>query len=369
MPFERPQIVEIKRRIEADLDGRVVSGDPRLRRELIRVLSQMEAGVAHGLYGSIDWLARNLLPNTQDEAILQIWALVYRVPRLDPTPASGPVTFTGSEGATVPAGTVMQSDAGVQYTLREDATVSGSTAEGEVDAQQTGPEGNQAEGATLALLAPVPGIDSQVTVGDGGLVGGAVLETVAAWSDRLLQRIQKPPVGGARHDYERWAREAHPAVTHAWVTAHEGGRLGVVVVRIATYDDPAGDLPASNSPLLNTVYQYIDERRPVAGGLDVFAPVPQPVNMTLAIKPDTVAVRQAAEEALAELFRREARPGAYQAGQGQLQGTIPLTHVAEALSLVTDEEDHQIQAIDSLAPASAGHMLVLGQITWGAWQS
>lgn len=369
MPFERPQILEIKRRIEADLDSRVLSGDPRLRRELIRVLGQMEAGVAHGLYGSIDWLANNLLPNTQDESILGIWAAVYRVPRLDPTTASGPVIFTGTDGATVPAGTVLQSGTGVQYTLQADAVVAAGIAQGAVDAQITGTDGNQVEGALLSLLAPIANINSEVTVGTGGLVGGAALESVSAWSDRMLQRIQKPPVGGARHDYERWAREAHPSVTHAWINAHEGGRRGVVVVRIATYGDAAGDLPAANSPLLNTVYQYIDERRPVAGGLDVFAPVPQPVNMTLAIKPDTVAVRAAAETALEELFRREARPGAYQAGQGQLLGTIPLTHVGEALSLVTDEEDHQIQAIDSLAPATAGHMLVLGDITWGAWQS
>lgn len=368
MPFDRPTLIQLAERIQGDIDGRLPGTDPRLREGLLRVVARMEAGVVHGLYGSLDWLAINLLPNTKDETILALWAEVYGVPRLAATAAGGPVALTGDVGAVVPAGTALQSGDGVLYQLDADVTLGDGTGTGTVTAEEAGSDGNQAEGVTLTLVSPVSGVDSNAVVGTGGLVGGADIEAVNAWSERLLQRIQKPPVGGARHDYERWAREAHPAVTHAWVTAHEGGKQGVVTVRIATYDDPAGDLPDSSSPILQTVYDYIDERRPVAGGLEVFAPLPQTVNMTLAIRPDTVAVRQAAEDAIQELFRREARPGAFIAGQGELAGTIPLSHVHEALSLVEDETDHQIQTTDALAPSTTGYMLVLGTITWAAWQ-
>lgn len=368
MPFDRPTLVQLAERIQGDIDGRLPGTDPRLREGLLRVVARMEAGVVHGLYGYLDWLAVNLLPNTKDATILAAWASVYDVPRLNPTTASGAVLLSGDVGAVVPAGTVLQSGDGVRYLLDEDVTLIDGTGVGSVTAEETGRNGNQVEGVTLTLVSPVAGVDSNAAVGAGGLAGGADLESVDAWSDRLLQRIQNPPLGGAIRDYERWAREAHPAVNGVWVSAHEGGKTGVVTVRIATYGDPAGDLPDSNSPLLQTVYDYIKERAPVGGQLEVFAPIPQPVNMTLATRPDTVAVREASEEALQELFRREARPGAFIQGQGDLAGTIPLTHVSQALSLVEGETDHQVQAIDALGPITTGYMLVLGDITWGAWQ-
>lgn len=369
MAFVRPLITEVLSRIQGDLESRLPGTSARLPVSLTGILARMEAGAAHELYGALDWLSKNLLPDTSDPDILARWAAIYGVPRLQPAVAVGQVTFTGTDAAVVPAATLLQNSSGIQYALDADVTIAVGTGTGSITAGEAGAAGNQLEGATLTLVSPVAGIDSTITVATGGLAGGTDIEALDAWSARLISRIQQPPQGGTIGDYERWAKEASAAVTNAWVTAHESGEIGVVTVRIATYGDPAGDLPVAESPLLSLVYDYIDQRRPVAGGLQVFAPVAQPVDMTLAIKPDTSAVRAAAEEALSDLFHREARPGAFVPGEGDLLGTIPLTHVHEALSLVDDETDHQIQVIGVLAPASAGHMLTLGTITWAEWAS
>ena len=369
MAFERPSIQQIYQRVRGDLDAAAVGASSWLRRQLGDVIARMLTGVSHSLHGEIDYLARNLLPTTEDAEILAHWALTYGVPRLGATAAGGPVQFEGAESAVVPAGTVLTSGTGDDYTLDSDVVLEDGTGVGSVTASTVGATGNVAAGESMSLSTPIAGVQSSAVVGAPGITGGTEQESVSAWGSRIRDRIQRPPQGGSISDYERWARDAHPAVTHVWVTAHEGGDAGVVTVRIATYDHPDGDLPPVDGPVIQAVYNHIDTERPVAGGLRVIPPVAQPVHMTLAVRPDTASVRSAVHQALSALFRRSARPGAFISGQAELAGTISITHVHEAISLAPGEDDHQIQAITALAPETPGRILVLGDVTFSEWQS
>jgi len=352
MPFERPHIAQIKARIEADVDGRLVAGDPRLRRDLIRVLSQMEAGVAHGLYGDLQWLAENLLPNTRDPNILQAWAEIYGVPRLGATRAEGPIAILGNPGFTLAAGDVVfQYSDGRRYELLDDVSAAGPYAEGRVRAVDGGAAGNLSDGETITLLDPLPGIQSEVFVIAPGISGGADIESTTAWSARLLQRIQQPPQGGSLSDYERWAREAHPAITNVWPKGATPIAGFVTVYCMAYGSTPTGE---PEPTVIDAVKANIEAKRPVQGRYYVLAPSLKEVDPIISLNPNTPAVQAAVEASLRDLFEREAAPGT----------AIPLSHVGEAISLAPGEQDHMTNLTPVDLQPGAGQLLVLGDITW-----
>lgn len=346
MPFERPTLTTVDQRIQADLKSRLPGTEPQLAQSLLGILARMEAGSVHGLYGGLDWLSRNLLPTTQDAAILGEWATIYNVPRLRATPASGLVAFTGT-GA-VPKDTALTGPNGLTYHTTQAITAPNNAT---VEASQPGSTGNVAQGATLTLVSPLAGVDANAVVGADGLTGGADQEGVADWSSRLLQRIRNPPQGGSMSDYERWAREAHPAVTNVWVLPTTP-QPGQVTLYLMAYGSTANGIPSQT--VIDAVEAHIQTVRPVAAQVFVFAPAPDVVNITVQLAPFTNAVKQAVTDALEELFEREAAPGA----------AIPLSHIDEAVSAAVGEYDHQLTGLTqaNLTPSS-GRILLLGSLT------
>lgn len=74
MPFQRPTLPQLIERAAADIESRLPGTDPRLRRALLGVLARTHAGAVHGLYGALDWLARQIIPDTAEAEILDRWA-------------------------------------------------------------------------------------------------------------------------------------------------------------------------------------------------------------------------------------------------------------------------------------------------------
>ena len=63
MPFTRPDLNTLIARAQADMRGRLPDTRPQLRRSLTGIVARMQGGVAHGLYGYLDWLADQLMPD------------------------------------------------------------------------------------------------------------------------------------------------------------------------------------------------------------------------------------------------------------------------------------------------------------------
>lgn len=356
MAFERPLLRDIVSRVEGDVEARLPGTNARLQINLLNVLSRMLAGASHELYGAIAWLAENMLPDGRDEDIFRVWAGIYRVERLAATPAVGSVEFSGA-GA-IPNGTLLVSEAGVRYQTTVESIAPGEVS---VEALQVGAGGNVLQGE-LTLLSPLAGVASKALIGADGVVGGAEQESLSAWQSRLLQRLQNPPRGGSASDYERWAREAHPAVTHAWVSSHEEGIIGLVRVRVASYGDAAGDFPVEGGQLLTTVKDYIDSQRSVGGLLQVVSPVAQAVNMTIALEPLLQSVKDSVSESLQQLFYDETYPAYIDVTTNEMTGELLLSRVMQAIGLTPGVEDYQLLSIDPLKPNEAGKILTLGAI-------
>lgn len=350
MPFNRPPLDLLIARSAASMQSRLPGTDAVLRRNLTSILARMSAGTEHGLYGYLDWLARQLMPDTAEAEHLERWASIWGVSRKAAGHASGDVSITGTPGAVLSEGTIcLRSDA-ARYAVRSDAIVGNDgTGTAFVSAVDVGTAGNAPVGTALALASPVSGIASG-TLASEGFAGGTDEEKDESLRARLLEVIQKPPMGGTAADYERWALEV-PGVTRAFVSSREMG-IGTVTVRFmmdGTYPD---GIPSSKD--CEIVAAHLETVRPVTADVYVAAPIPDPLNLRLSVTPDIISVRNAAEANVWAAIRRDAVPA----------GVILLSRLHEALSLSAGESDHVIWSPSANIVSQTGHIIVPGIIEW-----
>lgn len=355
MPFSRPDLPTLIDRAATDIESRLPGADARLRRSNLNVLARVHAGATHGLYGYLDWIAKQIMVDTADAEILErhatLWLPSGRIPAAY---AVGQVTATGTDGAVIPAATVFKRADGVTYSTDAEATIAAGSALLTIFADVAGQAGNADAGITLNIESPIAGINAAAIVTSGKLTGGADVEDDDALRARVLTRIQQTPHGGAKHDYIAWAKEV-PGVTRAWCYPLEMGD-GTVTVRFVR-DDDASPIPDVNE--VAAVQAYIDNLRPVGMELFVVAPVAAPLDFNISLTPSTVAVKAAVEASLRDLLIREAEP---EGGAGE--GKVLLSHLREAISLAAGETNHVLNAPAADITPTAGQMVTFGSITW-----
>lgn len=349
MPFARPTIAELIDRAAADIEAGLPGTDARLRRSNLAVIARMHAGGTHGLYGYLDWLAKQLLVDQAETIFLDRHAGIWGVLRVPAAFSAGPINVTGTSGVVVPSGTQLQRSDGAAFVSTADATLAAGVALVQVAAVEAGAAGNALAGTQMSFVQPVAGVAAQATVATGGLVSGADRETDDALRLRVLARIQQAPMGGAQADYVAWALEV-AGVTRAWCYPLELG-VGTVVVRFVR-DGDASLIPDSGE--VAAVQAYIDERRPVCAQVTVSAPTSAALDLSITITPSTAAVKTAVQAELADVLKREAFPG----------GTILLSHLREAISVAAGETNSVLTSPTADVTHTAGQMPVLGTITW-----
>lgn len=353
MSFARPTLQTLIDRIIADINARLPGADARLPYSNLNVLAFAEGGAVHGLYGFIDWLSQQILPDTADAEHLDRWCSIWGVSRKAAAPATGNITLTGTTGATVPVGTLMQRADGQQYQTTAVGTLAAGTATVATVAVTAGLAGTSTAGTNLNLVSPLAGVNAAATVATGGLTGGADVETDDALRARLLARIQQPPQGGSANDYVTWALQV-AGVTRAWVYPGELG-AGTVTLRFVRDNDGTGAAIIPDAGEVAAVQAYIDALRPVTAQLTVVAPTSVPLNFQITgLTPSTSAVQAAVQAELQDLLLREATPG----------GTILLSHIRAAISQATGEIDYALVSPTANVTNTTGNMSTMGSIAW-----
>lgn len=349
MPFSRPTLSDITARVQADIEARL--GLPKLLyRSVLAVLATAVSAVAHTLHGHIAWAADQLFPDTAAAENLARWASIWAVSRKAASFATGAVTFTGTNGTTVPEGTELQRSDGARYLTTADGMIASGTLTLGVQAVDAGTGGNAAAGVTLGFLSPLAGVNASATVAAGGLAGGEAVEGDDSLRARLLTRIQSPPHGGADFDYRAWALDV-AGVTRAFVYPGQNG-IGTVGVAILTDEGPAG--PVAPSGLVADTQAHINAVRPVTADVTVWTPTAVPLAFSIHIVPDTTAVRAAVEASLRELLGRVAEPGK----------TILLSQIREAVSTAAGEVDNTVSVPSGNFAVTSTQLAVMGAITW-----
>ncbi|MBL1321502.1 MAG: baseplate J/gp47 family protein [Methylophaga sp.] len=354
MSFNRPTITELITRAQNDIDSRLPGVDAKLRVTLINAVVNGVAAVSHGLYGHLDWLSKQIIPDTAEDEILERHAAWWGINRLAATPAIGTVVFTGSDGVVIPAGTLLQRSDEAEFATDNEATISSGTANILITASGSGQASNTTANSLLTIVTPVPGINSEPVVDGSGLNSGTDIETIDALRERLRKRVQQPPHGGALHDYDTWAKQVS-GVTRSWTFPlwFGDGTVGVFFTR----DDDASLIPDASE--VAAVQTYLDSVRPVTASVTAIAPIAAAQDMTIQISPNTVAVQTAIEASLKDLFRLEA-----QVEDGNGSGTLLISHIREAISIATGEADHVLVSPAANITLTSGQLSTLGTITW-----
>jgi uncharacterized phage protein gp47/JayE len=353
MAFVRPTLAELVATTEADIEARLEGADARTRNSVLGTLSRVIAGAVHGLYGHQAWIADQVLVETSEAENLDRRGATWGVYRKAAAYATGLVTFAGSAGAEIAAGTLLRRADGARFVTTTAGVIAAGTAIVDVEAEAAGAAGNTVGSAPLALVSPIAGITGAPTVVSAGLVGGADAEADEDYRRRIQDRIRQPPHGGNRSDYVTWALEV-AGVTRAWCLPLASGP-GTVTVLFAMDDVRAAGQGIPVPADVAVVQSYIDARRPVCADVLVAAPIAVPLNLTISgIQPPDAAVRAAVEAEFRDLVLREAAPG----------GTILLSHLREAISVAAGETDHVLVSPAANVTRAATELSVPGAITW-----
>jgi uncharacterized phage protein gp47/JayE len=356
MPYNKPSLTEIIDRVTSDLSRGLTGVDGSvIRRSLLKILARADAGVVFLLYGYIDWVSKQIIPDTAEKEFLERWAAIFQVTRKPATYTRRQVIFTGTNDVAIPLNTVIQRPDGFEYVVVTGGVVASGTVTVTVQSTLPGAESVVDTGIVMTLASPINGINANGTVGGSGKVDGVDEETDDDLRSRLVKRIQEPPQGGSESDYERWALEV-PGVTRAWVYPLEDGG-GTVAIRFVCDNDPDTIIPTVEK--IEEVQTYIDapDRRPVTANVTVKALVGKALDITTLLSPNNADTQAAVTAEYNDLIRRESEPG----------GTILKSHIREAASIAQGEDDNSVTVPVGNFTTDPNEIAVPGDYTYQAF--
>ncbi|EDY8547092.1 baseplate J/gp47 family protein [Salmonella enterica] len=359
MPYNAPGLSDLIARTEQNIEQRLPGTWPQAREKTLSALAYAQAGLAAGCHEHIQWVSRQIIPGSADEAELLEHCQFWGVRRKQAARASEEITVTVTDAVTIPARTRWQRVDGEVFVSMEDASSGGAgDIAVKVSAVNAGKSGNTPADTVLSLITPMANVLPDA-VAIKGITGGADIESAGELLARLEYRVQYPPFGGNQYDYVRWAREV-PGVTRAWClpTWKGGGTVGVTFVQ-----DNNNDIFPTESDVTR-VDDYISGHPDPVTGLIVgkpdgiivttFALTRKPVDMEIYISPNTEAMQKAVRQSRTALFYNEASPG----------GAMAPSHIIRSVAGVTGLNDFDVRKPLDIQYSAATELLVPGVITW-----
>lgn len=358
MPWTTPTLRQV-RSTTRDYVSSALGGAALIPNSVLRILSDAMSGLAHLVLLYVDWAAKQFLPDKAEKEWLDRHGVIWLSNsdgtrgRRTASLAQGTILVTGtSAGGVLPEGTRFRSLDGVEYeTLARVFIDPNLPTSVMIRAIDSGSEGNRDAGTLLSLVIAQSGIVPEAEV--VSLVGGASEESDDELRARVLERIQEPPMGGAKHDYVAWAKQV-PGVTRAWCAPLEMG-IGTVTVRFMM---DSLRIDGNGFPLeedIAILRDWLNQKRPVAvKDFFVVAPIPYPVDFTIKnLDSDDASTRSAIEASAKQMINDRAEPGQ----------TMYRSWVDQAISEALGEDRHDLE-MENIEMPSPGHLAVLGTISY-----
>ena len=379
MPFKRKTLSELREENRQFMQAELESVGALLRFGNLKVLADMDAGMAHLHYAYLDYIARQSTPFTSTDEWLAGWMALKQIYRKAATAARSPAAaVTGTPGKTLPKGAVINRDDGYQYTTDSAITIntagSATVAVTAVlpditdDVTGGGASGNADAGTILTLDANAPGIDSSVTLIEPA-TGGANIESEEDFRLRGLLAYQNPPQGGSDTDYKSWALSVS-GITRAWIRRRGMGPGTVVIYIMCDGDDktnhgfPVGTDGVSQLEEWGAVKATGDQGRvadymyplaPVTSLNYVCSPIRREVNFDIAgIQSADSTVVQAIKDAINDLFFDEGNPDG--------TGKIYLSDLNRVISSVSGTTGYSLEQPAANIVLAIGELPVLGEV-------
>lgn len=307
MSFNRDSLAVILDRVYANYVSLFKPLDKTPRMSLLKVFSTVDAGIYHQLLGDLDFLSRQIFPDTAEGDILrEHWS--GRVTPFYAASAAGEMLVTGTPGKTVPAGVVFQSAGGEKYYTEKSYEIgSARNVVVHVKAEGSGLSTNLAPDNELSIVSSIPqGIDSKAKTTGSGITGGADGETDEEYLGRVLTVLRNPARYGKKDDFAAWAVDASVEVSAAWEFKNFGV-FGAVLIQVINGNQFDGVSAVDN---IAEVVSYINEVAPPVL-FTVRNPEIMNINPSIALsaREDTQTNRERAESRIKTYMQMTAKPG------------------------------------------------------------
>ncbi|MFU0923318.1 baseplate J/gp47 family protein [Kluyvera sichuanensis] len=379
MPFKRKTLSELRDENRNFLQAELKNVGALLRFANLKVVADMDAGMAHLHYGYLDYIALQSNPFTATGENLAGWMALKRVYRKPASAAkSKDVKAVGSANRVIPAGTILNRGDGYQYTVATEIKIQDSgEGHGGItavlpdvtdDVTGGGANGNADAGTVLTLDVNIAGVESQLTLIEAA-IGGADIEDEEAFRSRGLLSWQEPPQGGSDTDYKKWALEVS-GVTRAWVKRrlNGAGTVGVYIMCDGNLNDgfPIGTdgisqledwgaVKASGDQL--SVADHIYPLQTDTAIVFVCSPKRKSIDFEIAgiTNADSTVVSNI-KNALTTLFFDEANPDG--------SGKIDLSDINKSISNVDGTKGYILNSPSSNITFSIGEIPLLGEVNF-----
>jgi uncharacterized phage protein gp47/JayE len=357
MPWATPTLRSVREMVRDGVRAMLPGSDANVPNSLLRVMSDAMGALCHLTLQYIDWLSKQLLPDTAEKEWLDRHGKIWLVNSDGSTGrkvaafSSGLISCTGNLGVVIPNASQLITSDGLTFATTAQVTLGSSATQVPVKSLDPGADSNLSVNAPMSFVTALPGVNTTANVIE--LYGGADEEADDELRARILQRIQQPPMGGDAQDYVKWVLEV-PGVTRAWCSPLEMG-IGTVTVRFMMDDlrDYNSGIPMAED--VAAVEAFLDTQRPVAvKDFFVAAPIPYPINLSInQLVSNDVSTQANIEAELKQMFLDKSIPGS------------PMYHswVDEAISSASGEVHHELNFQTTYMP-SPGHLAIVGSIIY-----
>ncbi len=340
-------------------------------------LSTLEGGFADQVFGPVavelekiymtmDAVLDVLAVDGDSGWLLDIVAGNFAITRKEGVRARASVTFSGTEGAIVPAGTVCTTQSGLVYVLDAAVYIGASgSGSGVLVADEVGTRYNVSAGVIDQTPVSITGVTG---FSAGEATGGVDRESDASLCARYYDKLRRPTTSSNPNDYRKWAMET-PGVGEAKVIplVNGPGTVGVTLV--------SGDYGPVDATVVAAALANVEKNRAV--GLDkppaVRSATALPLNISIVSKLETSltpnAAKAAFEAALAAYCKelvREKYARVYDGPEDDLAYTLSYNRVATLFMTIPGVIDYTSLTINGGAgdvPIDKDAVPVVGEVT------
>lgn len=277
----------------------------------------------------------------------------YGITRKPGTAASVTLTFTGSAGTTVPAGTLCVTQDGLGFATDEALTL-GEDGRGTVTAtaDAVGTAYNVLAGAIVSTQQAVSGVTSLTN--EEAAAGGTDPETDAALFARLDAYKKTPPTSGNDRHYHQWALEVNGVGAASVIRCWDGpGTVKVIIADMALH--PVTD------ELRAEVAAYIETQRPVTAEVTVESAAGVPVTVSVTVETDGTVFKLDTEKELIERLAEYLGEIAFTEGAEVVYNRV--LALVMGLPGVTDCSGLTVNGGTANVPLDATQIPMLGSVT------
>lgn len=277
----------------------------------------------------------------------------YGITRKPGTAAGVDVTFTGTAGASVPAGTICVTADGLCFATDEALTLGeGGSGTVSATADEVGAVYNIPAGAVVSTQEAVTGVTGVTNT--QAAVGGTDPESDAALFARLDAYRKTPPTSGNDRHYHQWALEVNGIGAAAVIRCWDGpGTVKVIVADM--------ELWPVEEDKVDEVAAYIETQRPVTAEVTVESAAGVGVQVAVTVETDGTVSKSNTVQALTDRMAEYLGTLAFQP-EAEIVYNRVLSFVME-LEGVTDCSGLTVNGGTVNVPLDADEVPLLGTVT------